>query len=356
MMNRINKQRQLFYISLLLFTVLIVFSVGIGVAVGQVTVPLNESFQILIKNLSGGIVDNLSGVSSSAHENIIWQIRFPRVLLAMLTGMGLSLAGAVMQTTVQNPLADPYILGISSGASLGATFAIMIGFGGTSVLAQLGLSFWAFLGAVTAALLVLLLSNVNGQMNSIKLILSGMVLNALFTAFSNFIIYIANDAEGIRSVTFWMMGSLAGASWSKLPLIATVVLICFLFFLTQQRILNIMLLGDEAAITLGVNLKFYRKLYLVITSILTGIIVANSGMIGFVGLIIPHIVRGIVGSNHRYFLPLSVFSGSLFMVWSDILSRIILPTVELPIGILTSLIGAPLFIYIFIKKGYEFGG
>lgn len=356
MMNRINKQRRLFYISLLLFIVLIIFSVGIGVAVGQVTVPLKESFQILLKNLSGGIVDNLAGVSSSAHENIIWQIRFPRVLLAMLTGMGLSLAGAVMQTTVQNPLADPYILGISSGASLGATFAIMIGFGGTSILAQLGLSFWAFLGAVIAALLVLLLSNVNGQMNSIKLILSGMVLNALFTAFSNFIIYIANDAEGIRSVTFWMMGSLAGASWSKLPLIAAVVLICFLFFLTQERILNIMLLGDEAAITLGVNLKFYRKLYLVITSILTGIIVANSGMIGFVGLIIPHIVRGIVGSNHRYFLPLSVFSGSLFMVWSDILSRIILPTVELPIGILTSLIGAPLFIYIFIKKGYEFGG
>jgi len=356
MMNRINKQRQLFYISLLLFTALIIFSVGIGVAVGQVAVPLKESFQILLKNLSGGMVDNLAGVSSSAHENIIWQIRFPRVLLAMLTGMGLSLAGAVMQTTVQNPLADPYILGISSGASLGATFAIMIGFGGTSILAQLGLSFWAFLGAVTAALLVLLLSNVNGQMNSIKLILSGMVLNALFTAFSNFIIYIANDAEGIRSVTFWMMGSLAGASWSKLPLIATVVLICFLFFLTQERILNIMLLGDEAAITLGVNLRFYRKLYLVITSILTGIIVANSGMIGFVGLIIPHIVRGIVGSNHRYFLPLSVFSGSLFMVWSDILSRIILPTVELPIGILTSLIGAPLFIYIFIKKGYEFGG
>lgn len=355
-MNHIDKQRKLFYMCLLLFTVLIIFSVGIGVAVGQVAVPLKESFQILLKNLSGGMIDNLPGGSSDSFENIIWQIRFPRVLLAMLTGMGLSLAGAVMQTTVQNPLADPYILGISSGASLGATFAIMIGFGGASILSQFGLSFWAFLGAVTAALLVLLLSNATGQMNSIKLILSGMVLNALFTAFSNFIIYIANDAEGIRSVTFWMMGSLVGASWSKLPLIATVVLVCLLFFLTQIRTLNLMLLGDESDITLGVNLKFYRKLYLVITSVLTGVIVANTGMIGFVGLIIPHIVRGIVGSNHRYFLPLSVFSGSLLMVWCDILSRIILPTVELPIGILTSLIGAPLFIYIFVKKGYEFGG
>lgn len=355
-MSRIDKQRQLFYISLLLFTVLIILSIGIGVTVGQVAVPLTESFQILMNHLSGGLIGDLSNLSSDAYENIIWQIRFPRVLLAMLTGMGLSLAGAVMQTTVQNPLADPYILGISSGASLGATFAIMIGFGGTSILAQLGLSFWAFLGAVTAAFLVLLLSNVGGKVNSIKLILSGMVLNALFTAFSNFIIYIANDAEGIRSITFWMMGSLAGASWSKLPLVAAVVLICFLFFLTQERVLNIMLLGDEAAITLGVNLNFYRKLYLVIAAILTGIIVANSGMIGFVGLIIPHIIRGIVGSNHRYFLPLSVFSGSLFMVWSDILSRIILPSIELPIGILTSLIGAPLFIYIFVKKGYEFGG
>lgn len=355
-MNHIDKQRQLFYTSLLLFTVFIVLSIGIGVTVGQVTVPLTESFQILTHHLSGGMMGDLSNLSSNAYENIIWQIRFPRVLLAMLTGMGLSLAGAIMQTTVQNPLADPYILGISSGASLGATFAIMIGFGGTGILAQFGLSFWAFLGAVTAAFLVLLLSNVGGQVNSIKLILSGMVLNALFTAFSNFIIYIANDAEGIRSITFWMMGSLASASWLKLPLIATVVFLCFLFFLTQERILNSMLLGDEAAITLGVNLNFYRKLYLVIASILTGIIVANSGMIGFVGLIIPHIVRGIVGSNHRYFLPLSVFSGALFMVWCDILSRIIVPTVELPIGILTSLIGAPLFIYIFVKKGYEFGG
>ncbi|WP_414839304.1 FecCD family ABC transporter permease [Carnobacterium sp. TMP28] len=355
-MSRIDKQRQLVYVSLLLFTVLIILSIGIGVTVGQVAVPLTESFQILMNRLSGGLIGDLSNVSSNAYENIIWQIRFPRVLLAILTGMGLSLAGAVMQTTVQNPLADPYILGISSGASLGATFAIMIGFGGTSILAQFSLSFWAFLGAVTAAFLVLLLSNVGGQVNSIKLILSGMVLNALFTACSNFIIYLANDAEGIRSITFWMMGSLAGASWSKLPLIAAVVLICFLFFLTQERVLNSMLLGDEAAITLGVNLNFYRKLYLVIAAILTGIIVANSGMIGFVGLIIPHIVRGIVGSNHRYFLPLSVFSGSLFMVWSDILSRIILPTIELPIGILTSLIGAPLFIYIFVKKGYEFGG
>nr|WP_177188642.1 iron ABC transporter permease [Alkalibacterium subtropicum] len=342
--------------SILLLTFLIILSVGIGVTVGQVSIPLSESFQILANKLSGGLIGDLDTLSSNAYTNIIWQIRFPRVLLAMLTGMGLAMAGAVMQTTVQNPLADPYILGISSGASLGATFAIMIGFGGTSILAQMGLSFWAFLGAITAAFLVLLLSNVGGQVNSIKLVLSGMVLNALFTAFSNFIIYIANDAEGIRSVTFWMMGSLAGASWSILPLIATVVIAGFLFFVTQERILNIMLLGDEAAITLGVNLAFYRKLYLVVASILTGIIVANSGMIGFVGLIIPHIVRGIVGSNHRYFLTLSIFSGSLFMVWSDILSRIILPTVELPIGILTSLIGAPLFIYIFVKKGYEFGG
>ncbi|SFC38702.1 iron complex transport system permease protein [Alkalibacterium subtropicum] len=355
-MNRISRQRQLFYMSILLLTFLIILSVGIGVTVGQVSIPLSESFQILANKLSGGLIGDLDTLSSNAYTNIIWQIRFPRVLLAMLTGMGLAMAGAVMQTTVQNPLADPYILGISSGASLGATFAIMIGFGGTSILAQMGLSFWAFLGAITAAFLVLLLSNVGGQVNSIKLVLSGMVLNALFTAFSNFIIYIANDAEGIRSVTFWMMGSLAGASWSILPLIATVVIAGFLFFVTQERILNIMLLGDEAAITLGVNLAFYRKLYLVVASILTGIIVANSGMIGFVGLIIPHIVRGIVGSNHRYFLTLSIFSGSLFMVWSDILSRIILPTVELPIGILTSLIGAPLFIYIFVKKGYEFGG
>jgi iron complex transport system permease protein len=261
-----------------------------------------------------------------------------------------------MQATVQNPLADPYILGISSGASLGATFAILVGFGAVGMFAQYSLAFGAFIGAFGASLLVLTLAGLGGKMTSVKLVLSGMVINALCLAFSNFIVYFANNAEGIRTVTFWTMGSLATATWSKLPLISIIVLLAILFFLIQTRILNTMLVGDEAAVTLGINLSSFRKFYLLATALITGVIVASCGMIGFVGLIIPHIVRGMVGSDHRRLLPITVLIGAIFLVWTDVLARIIVPSVELPIGIITAMIGAPLFMYMLVKKGYSFGG
>lgn len=339
-----------------LLVLLILFSIAFSVTIGQVDVPLNDSFQILFYQLSGGRIGSLQNISVDSYLNVIWQIRLPRVLLALMVGIGLSVCGVIMQSAVQNPLADPYILGVSSGASFGATFAIMIGFGANSLFAQTGVAFWAFGGAFGASLLVLILSSIGGSMTSVKLVLSGMVVNALFNAFSNFIIYFANNAEGIRSVTFWSMGSLASASWDKLPLLLVTILPLTLFFLTQHRILNTMLLGDETAITLGINLSFFRKFYLLLTSLLTGVMVASCGMIGFVGLIVPHIVRGMVGSDHKRLLPLSVLFGALFMIWSDILSRVLIPNVELPIGIITALIGAPLFMYMLVKKGYNFGG
>lgn len=193
-------------------------------------------------------------------------------------------------------------------------------------------------------------------MTSVKLVLSGMVMNALCMAFSNFIVYFANNAEGIRTVTFWTMGSLATATWNKLPLIAIIVVLAILFFLMQTRILNTMLVGDEAAVTLGINLSSFRKFYLLVTALITGVIVASCGMIGFVGLIIPHIVRGMVGSDHRRLLPITVLIGAIFLVWTDVLARTVVPSVELPIGIITAMIGAPMFMYMLIKKGYSFGG
>jgi len=332
------------------------FSIGVAVSLGQVDVPLADSFRILLYHLFGIRIGDMTDILSGPHMNIIWNIRFPRVLLALLVGAGLSLCGTIMQASVQNPLADPYILGVSSGASLGATFAIMIGFGSMGILAQTGVAFWAFAGAFGASLLVLTLAGIGGKMSSVKLVLSGMVINALFTAFSNFIIYFANNTEGIRNITFWTMGSLASANWSRLPLVAVVVALAVIIFLFQSRILNTMLLGDETAVTLGVNLGRYRRVYLLLTSVITGVIVASCGMIGFVGLIIPHLVRGLVGSDHRRLTSTSVWVGGLFLVWTDILARIAIPKTELPIGIITALIGAPLFMYMLIKKGYNFGG
>lgn len=334
---------------------LIFLSSGIALANGQAEITLPQIYQILVYKLSGGLIGSVDGLPDST-VNIVWFLRMPRIFLSILVGMGLAVSGVVMQAVVQNPLADPYILGISSGASLGATFAILIGFGSSAFFAQFGVAFGAFVGALIATVLVLLLAAVGGKMTSTKLVLSGLIISALGGALSNLIVYLANNAEGIKSVTFWSMGSLASASWNKLPLVATFVCILTLYFLLQARVLNTMLLGDEVAVTLGIRLSIYRKIYMMLSALLTSIIVANSGMIGFVGLIIPHIVRGFVGSDHRILVPLSALSGALFMIWADLIARSILTGVELPIGIITAIIGAPVFIYIIVKKQYQFGG
>ncbi|WP_258166295.1 iron ABC transporter permease [Paenibacillus sp. PCH8] len=335
--------------------IITIISVGIAVSIGQVRIPLGESYRILLYKLTG-FQWGATPIEAGSFTDIIWQIRFPRVLMAMFIGAGLALCGAVIQAAVQNPLADPYILGISSGASLGATFAILIGFGAIGWLGQTGVAFWAFAGAMGASLLVLTLAGIRGKMTSVKLVLAGMVINALCSAFSNFIIYFANNAEGIKTVTFWTMGSLAASGWNKLPLVGIVVLVAILFFLLQSRVLNTMLLGDEAAVTLGINLSVYRRLYMLLTALVTGVMVAGCGMIGFVGLIIPHIVRGLVGSDHRKVMPISVLFGAIFLIWTDVIARSLISSVELPIGIITAMIGAPMFMYMLVKKGYGFGG
>ncbi|MNO27420.1 Hemin transport system permease protein HmuU [compost metagenome] len=345
--------RILTMISLIL---VVIFSVGVALSIGQVSVPLIDSLRIVVYKVTGISLGNMHELSSGTFVDIIWYIRFPRVLLAMIVGAGLALCGTVMQASVQNPLADPYLLGISAGASLGATFSIMLGFGAAGFVGSLGVSFWAFLGALGAAAWVLVLANLGGKMSSIKLVLAGTVINALCSAFSNFIIYSASSAEGIRSVSFWTMGSLASAKWDKLPLITIMVVLAALFFITQTRVLNTMLTGDETAVTLGINLNYHRRLYMIISSIITGVIVATCGIIGFVGLIVPHLVRGMVGSDHKRLIPAVILCSSIFLIWTDVLARTIIPNGELPIGIVTALIGAPMFMYVLIKKNNGFGG
>ena len=184
--------------------------------------------------------------------------------------------------------------------------------------------------------------------------MAGTVINALCTAFSNFIISIASDAEGMQSVKFWTMGSLASAKWESITTPLIITIICCAYFLTQTRLLNTMLVGDDAAITLGMNLNKKRKIYMVLISILTGVLVSACGVIGFVGLVIPHIVRSLVGADHKKLLPICILSGSIFLVIADTVARIIIPNSEMSIGIITSLVGAPFFAYILIKKSNSF--
>lgn len=350
-MSNTLKNYKLNIICLLLF-LLLLLTMSWGLSIGSVKLPLNQIYTVIIKQLSSNT--SLDAVGKGPVHDIIWLLRLPRLLLAACVGSGLAVCGVIMQAIVKNPLADPYILGISSGASLGATAAILLGIGTSLGTNFVGIS--AFIGALIISLSVLFISNLGGRSSSIKLLLAGMALSAVCSAFTSFIIYFANNKEGIQTITYWMMGSLAGANWGNLVIIVPLLLITIIFFWSQSRILNLMLLGDESAITLGTDLHVYRQGYLLISSLMVGFVVYAAGMIGFVGLIIPHIVRMFAGTDHKRLIPIAALLGAIFLIIADGLCRTIIPRTELPIGILVSLIGAPCFVYLMIKRTYGFGG
>lgn len=336
----------------LILLIILILSIGFAVNLGSVDISIKEVYSIIFYKLFG--IGNEEILSNGAIHDVVWLIRLPRIILAMLVGMGLSVVGIVIQAIVKNPLADPYILGISSGASLGATMAVMLGVG--TIFGSNAIGVCGFIGAFIVSILVLLISNIGGRANSVKLLLSGMALSSICSAFSSFIVYFANDAQGMQTITFWLMGSVAGAKWEQIIIILPLILIGTVFFISQYRILNLMLLGDEVSITLGTDLHKYRHIYLVITSLMIGVLVYSSGMIGFVGLVIPHIVRMIFGTDHKKIIPIASILGAIFLVWADVLSRTIIKGTEIPIGILISMIGAPCFIWLMIKRTYGFGG
>lgn len=352
-MKKKTETKKLIYIPALI--ALLVLSILLSASIGQVEIPLSDTFKILMDRL---FHVKLAGYAEipSAYFNVVWMIRFPRALIAAAVGIGLSLCGIVMQAAVENPLADPYILGISSGATLGATFALMVGVGTLPLIGQASVSVCVFAGALLASFLVLFFANIGGHATGAKLVLSGTVINSMFSAFSNIMIYFANNAQALQNITFWIMGSTASATWAKVPSILIIVSLTSLFFLSQSNTLNLMLMGEEAATTLGINLTFWRRVYLIIASLITGILVSGCGMIGFVGLVIPHISRAIFGANHRVLTPYTILFGGIFMVLTDLLSRSLVSGSEVPVGIITAALGAPVFLYMLLKKDYGFGG
>ncbi|GAU75919.1 iron ABC transporter permease [Fusibacter sp. 3D3] len=336
---------------ILVLIVVLIFTFFYSITMGSVDISVNEIGKIIAnKVFRQGIIDDIP----RSIQDIIWEIRLPRIVLALFTGIGLSISGVIMQAIVKNPLADPYILGISSGASLGATLAIMLGVGAFFGSNFVGVS--AFLMAFLVSLMVLALANVRGKSDAIRLLLSGMAMNTMCSAISSFIIYTSSDREGMRTVAFWLMGSFSGANWNNLKLLMPVILMALVFFLTQKRTLNVMLLGDEVAVTLGKKLTAIRHLYLLLISAMMGFLVFNAGIIGFVGLIMPHLTRLIVGTDHNRVLPTVALLGAILLIWADVISRIIITGSELPVGIIISLVGAPCFIYLMIKSSYGFGG
>ena len=345
--------------AILVFIAAFILSILIAVTIGAVKVSLSDVYRIVLYQLTHIRIGEEKFLTSGTMYEIVWNLRMPRVLMGALIGVLLSTCGVVMQATVQNPLADPYILGISSGASLGATFSIMIGASAvfTGALATMGTAFWAFFGALGPMALVMLLAHMgSGRLTSAKLVLAGCVVGSLCGAFTNMMVYVGKDAENMKTVTYWLLGSMVSARWPRLLLPGIVTAVGLLFFLTQLRTLNTLLLGDEAAITLGVDLSKRRRIYMILTSLLSAIAVCTCGIVGFVGLMIPHIVRGFAGSDHRFLLPLAALSGGIFLVWADVVARILIPNTEIPLGVITSAIGAPIFVYMMVRRSYGFGG
>lgn len=328
----------------------------VSVFIGAVSIPFETVVKVIVNKMTFGMVGDISDIPTY-QVSIVWRLYAPRAMLGLVVGLGLAMAGVVMQAMVQNPLADPYILGISSGASLGATFAVLMGssiLAGT-MFASFGLELFAFIGAIGTSAFVFILSSIGGRMTTTKLVLSGVIISSLCSAMSNLIVYLEPDAEGMRTLTFWTMGSLATVDFDSVVLCGVAVLIGLVFFFTQMRNLNAMMLGDTTATTLGVDLSTLRKVYIILTSVIIAVIVCHCGVIGFVGLMIPHIARGLVGTNHWKLLPVSILLGAIFMMVADVAARS-LSTSEIPIGIITAICGAPVFAYIMLKKSYGFGG
>jgi len=343
--------------AILLLAAALPLSLLLAVTFGTNPLPVGDVYTVIRYELSRIFLGQpipAEWAAGTALHDVVWLIRLPRLVLAAAVGVCLSLCGVSMQAIVKNPLADPYILGISSGANLGVTLAVLLGVG-----AGLGGNFVgivAFLGALAISFAVIALSNIGGRATSVKLLLSGSALSAVCSAFSSFLVYLRHADHAATEVMRWTMGSLAAANWSNNAVMLGVAVLGVLFYLTQCRTLNLMLLGDDTAITLGCDLHRYRILYLIVSSLMVGFAVYSAGVIGFVGLVVPHLVRMLFGTDHRRVIPISALGGALFLLWADVLCRTILPGNEIPIGILTSMLGAPVFLYLMARRRYGFGG
>lgn len=344
-----NHNERSLVVNMLIFSVILIFSIILSVTFGSVQIHPIDVFEIIKSNLLG-----LESILPESMNEIVWGIRLPRVLMGAIVGAGLGVIGVCMQSLVQNPIADPYILGISSGASLGATLYILTGL--PMMFSGLGIKGFAFIGSITSTIIVYNISKLGGKPTPVKFILAGTAISAIFSSITNLIVMRSDNKEGIKDVMFWTMGRLSGARWDDLLLITIIVGAGIILLMYQYRNMNVLLMGDESATTLGLKIDYVRKFLMIISSLLTAVIVCVAGSIGFVGIMIPHIVRYLVGSNHKRLLPMTALVGAIFLIWADVLARTIAIPEEIPIGIITSITGAPFFLYLMVKKSGTFGG
>ncbi|MFD9606135.1 FecCD family ABC transporter permease [Streptomyces sp. NPDC059970] len=312
-----------------------------AVACGSTSIPPGEVWSVVWRRLSG------ETPRPGTDDLIVWQLRVPRALLAALVGAGLGLVGTAVQALVRNPLADPYLLGISNGASLGAVAAIVLGLGAGGAL---GLSGAAFAGALATFALVWAVARRGGGFAPLRLVLAGVAIGQFLSGFTSYLVLRAGDEQQTHSVLFWLMGSLSGANWELLAVPAVAVVAAGFWLQARARGLNALLMGDETAAGVGIDVTRLRRELFTVTSVLTGVLVAVSGAIAFVALMVPHVCRLAIGGDHRRLLPISALFGALLLVVVDIVCRTAMDTQELPVGVVTSLIGAPTLLYLLDRR------
>ncbi|MFH8349691.1 FecCD family ABC transporter permease [Streptomyces sp. NPDC018045] len=333
-------RRRSLVITLVVLTVLLLVSATAGMAIGSVHVPPGEVWGIVTHALGA---DWSEPGWSEARETIVLNVRAPRVILGAVTGAGLAVIGTAMQALVRNPLAEPYLLGVSSGASLGAVMVIVFG---VSLFGPLSLSAAAFAGALLTLLLVYTTARAGGRITSVRLVLSGVAMAAVLTAVMDVLLLTSDRGNEARAVLAWTLGGLGGVQWGTLWLPGTALLLGIAVLLVQARSLNLLLAGEESATTMGLDVARFRARMFVLLSLVTGVLVAAAGPIGFVGLMLPHIVRLFVGGDHRRVLPAAALAGAVFLIWADIAARTVAAPMEIPVGVLTALCGGPFFLWL----------
>ncbi|WP_373296371.1 MULTISPECIES: FecCD family ABC transporter permease [Streptomyces] len=314
-------------------------SVAVAITIGPAAIRVGDVWSVVMAHLGWGTAD-----VSPVRDGIVWELRLPRTLLAAVCGAGLAVCGAVMQSLLRNPLADPFVLGVSSGASTGAVVVVVLGVGGGAV----SLSAGAFVGAVLSFGLVLLLSQTLGGSTD-RVVLSGVAAMQLFSALTSFVVMTSGDAETTRGVLFWLLGSLGGAGWTDVWICLSVLVLALVVCLGHARTLDAFAFGQDAAAALGVSVARTRIVLLCVTALLTAALVAAAGAIGFVGLVLPHAARALAGPGHARLLPVTALAGAVFLVWVDTLARTVLDPQEVPVGVVTSLIGVPAFVLVLYR-------
>ena len=327
----------------LVILVLIIISIPLSTFLGSADLGFKEVIEVYKYHFFSGVLEDMS------LNSIVWNVRLPRIIAAIAVGGGLALTGAIMQAITGNIMAEPYTLGIQSGAGMFAAFSIAF-LGKIPILGAISTNLMAFIGAMLSMAVVYIIAAKEKGYSSSTLVLTGISVSMMCSAITQLIISFAPDNSKVRGIVFWMMGGLGGVHWEDVPLAIIAVIIGFVIALLLAEQLNIISMGKETAVILGIKVKQLNKILLITVSMVVGVLVSISGSIGFVGLIVPHITRKITGDNHKALLPVASLLGALFLLWADAVSRVIFAPKELAIGVLTSLIGVPFFLYIMKKE------